>query len=112
MVYRPGQSGNPGGRVHDKPWRDAIMLAIKDGDPLRLRKLAEKVVAMAEGGDMSAITEIANRLDGKPAQQQIITGAEGGPVRYEKVERVIVRSSDAANSNGSGIRAIPSAGAL
>ena len=38
---------------------------------------------MAERGDMSAIREIADRLEGKVPQAQIIQGDEdGGSVRY------------------------------
>lgn len=90
MAFQKGQSGNPGGRPADKPWREAIMLALKDKDPKRLRKIADRLVDLAGEGDMGAIKEIGDRLDGKPAQQQIVTGEDGGPVKIEKIERVIV----------------------
>ena len=38
-----------------------------DGKP-RLRALAEKLVLSGLGGDVQAIREIADRLDGKPGQ--------------------------------------------
>lgn len=103
MPFEKGKSGNPGGRVQDKPWREAIQLALKDKDPKQLRKIAAKVVAAATKGEAWAIQEIGNRLDGKPAQQQIITGDdEGGPVRLEKIERVIV---DPKHPDSSGVPA-------
>lgn len=68
MAFQPGQSGNPTGRRKEKPWRDALTLALKDGDGLKLRNIAEKLVAAAEAGDLQAIKEIADRLDGKPVQ--------------------------------------------
>jgi hypothetical protein len=97
-MFEKGQSGNPGGRPKEKPWRDALTIAIKDGDGLRLRRIADAVVTLAETGDMQAIKEIGDRLDGKPAQQTIVTGDEdGGAVNIiQRIERHIVdpKSSD------------------
>ena len=71
---RPGQSGNPAGRgTEDKLWRDAVRRAVKrqtaDGKCTHLEALADKLVACALEGDISAMQEIGNRLDGKPTQQ-------------------------------------------
>ena len=68
MAFQPGQSGNPTGRRKEKPWRDALTLALKADDGQKLRRIAEKVVEAAEAGDLQAIKEIADRLDGKPVQ--------------------------------------------
>ena len=76
MPFRPGQSGNPAGRgVGEKLFRDALMLALKeaDGDRLRLRIVADKLVENAMRGETAAIREIADRIDGKvptPAANQ------------------------------------------
>lgn len=107
MAFAPGQSGNPTGGRKDKPWRDALMLALNeaDGDRKRLRAVAEKCVAQALNGDMQAIKEVADRLDGKPAQQQIHTGDEdGGPVTIQHIERVII---DPANPDSPSVPAAP-----
>jgi hypothetical protein len=37
-------------------------------DGAKLRVLAERLIAMAEGGDLGAIREIFDRLEGKPRQ--------------------------------------------
>lgn len=98
MAFQPGNKMAVGGRK-EKPFRDALMLAIKEAedDKLKLRKVAEKLVAKAMDGDVAAIKEVADRLDGKVPQTNILQGDEdGGPVRTEKVERLIV---DPANSN-------------
>ena len=63
----------PGGSKPDKLWRDAIILAVHErvageGSPQKLRAIAEKVVELAIAGDMAAIKEIGDRLDGKPHQ--------------------------------------------
>lgn len=97
MAFEKGQTGNPGGRPKEKPWRDALNMALKDQDGLALRRIAEKTVAFAEAGEQWAVKEIADRMDGKAVQQQIVTGdEEGGPVRIERIETVIV---DPANPN-------------
>ena len=60
--------GRPIGSVNrEKPFNDALRIALR-GDPLRLRRIAEKLTEKAEQGDLTAIREIADRLDGKPAQ--------------------------------------------
>jgi hypothetical protein len=54
-------------------WEKALR-AISIQDPERLRNVAKKVWECAEAGDPWAITELANRLDGKPVQQVEMTG--------------------------------------
>lgn len=72
MPFQKGQSGNPGGRTKDKPFTDALRLAVnsaaKRGDKKKLRLLAEKLVARALEGDVTALKEVADRLDGKVPQ--------------------------------------------
>lgn len=77
----------PAGAKSDKIWRDAIMRAVKrrlagEGEPQALEKLADKLVDEGLNGDISAIREIGDRLDGKPSQQVNVNGDDdGGPVR-------------------------------
>src|SRR3954449_12179233 len=60
--------GRPIGSVNrEKPFNDALRIALR-GDPLRLRRIAEKLAEKAEEGDLAAIRELADRLDGKPTQ--------------------------------------------
>jgi hypothetical protein len=65
--FLPGQSGNPAGRPADKWFRQALLLALAEGkDPRRtLRGVAEKLIDLAVAGDVSAIKEIIDRVDGK-----------------------------------------------
>jgi hypothetical protein len=52
-----------------KPFADALRMEICAGnDPRHLRAIARKLFEKALDGDLSAIREIADRLDGKPAQ--------------------------------------------
>jgi hypothetical protein len=60
--------GRPIGSTNrEKPFNDALRIALR-GDPLRLRRIAERLAEKAEEGDLAAIRELADRLDGKPAQ--------------------------------------------
>lgn len=100
MTFQPGQSGNPGGRRKEKPWRDALRLALNDGDGQKLRKIAEKVVAAAEGGDMQAIKEIAERLDGKVAQAIVGGDEDDAPVKtVSRIELVSLVSGPGSASS-------------
>jgi len=67
--------GRPTGST-EKPWRDALRLAVnaqgEDGRK-KLRLIAEKVVDLAMAGDVTAIREIGDRMDGKPRQEADVT---------------------------------------
>lgn len=60
-----------GNRWTDKEWRSALRLALLEKHKehgTKLRAIAEKVVELALDGELGAITEVGNRLDGKAAQ--------------------------------------------
>ncbi len=65
-----------------KVWSMAISRALEARSRVKQREalddLAEKLLAKCEEGDMAALKELGDRLDGKPAQA--ITGADDGPV--------------------------------
>lgn len=84
-----------------KPFRDALRLVIADAEdnPRKLRKIAEKLFDEAAQGDVLAIREIADRLDGK-VPQGIGGDDELGPVQLQQIERVIVRPDKADDKNG------------
>jgi len=88
------------GRKGEKHWRDALMLAVhriregKDQRPI-LAELADKCVEMALDGDMQAIKEIGDRLDGKAPQA--IIGDNENPVGIQMIERVIVDAAKATD---------------
>jgi hypothetical protein len=69
-----------------KDWENALRRALDRYEKgeivsgMALAKIAEKVVEKALEGDTKAIEEIANRLDGKPAQSTELSGPDGGPI--------------------------------
>lgn len=98
MTFQAGQSGNPGGRRKDKPWGEAIRkaaFAIPEDDPhkrKRLELMAEALVLKAQSGDVSALQEIGNRLDGKVPQALIGSDdPDDAPLTVQLVELVAVK---------------------
>lgn len=74
------------GPKSDKLWAEAVRRAVlrrienEEGKPQKIERLADKVVDMALGGDIQAIKEIGDRMDGKPGQAIEHTGADGGAI--------------------------------
>ena len=79
--------------VKNRPWAEAINRAVLANDGQRLRAIAEKLLVLAEQGDVSALRELGDRLDGKPKQQIEASGPDGGPMET-KIEQVIVDVHD------------------
>lgn len=73
---------NPRGQQRDKPFRDALRMEIAEaeGNPRSLRVVARRLLDKAIEGDVSAIREVGDRLDGKPAQS-IGGDPEGGAIQ-------------------------------
>jgi hypothetical protein len=82
-------------------WQDALNRAlarytskeppIKAGEALD--NIAYRVVASALQGEWEAITEIGNRLDGKPAQAVTVSGDSENPLEVlQRIERVLVHA--------------------
>jgi hypothetical protein len=62
----------PKGNVNalkNKPFAEAINRAIAQDDGNRLRAIAEALLTKAADGDIGAIKEFADRVDGKVMQQ-------------------------------------------
>lgn len=70
------------GQQRDKPFRDALRLEISEAsdDPKRLRRIARALLAKAAEGDVPAIKEVADRLDGR-VPQAVINDDEAGPIK-------------------------------
>ena len=72
MAWEKGKSGNPQGRPKERPFTDALRIALSEEDPVtkvrKLRSIADKLVDAAMAGDPWAIKEVMDRIEGKPAQ--------------------------------------------
>jgi hypothetical protein len=76
---------HPRGQQRDKIYREALRLELADMsegvDLKKLREIARTHIEKAAAGDMQAIKELADRLDGKPAQQLEHAVPENGGIR-------------------------------
>lgn len=72
--------GNQNARKDNRMWGDAIKRVVAQKDSQKLRELAEKLVSLAEAGDVAALKELGDRLDGKPAQQVQLSGDSDAPL--------------------------------
>jgi hypothetical protein len=97
--FKKGQSGNPGGRPREKPFRDALLMEIAKGrDNLTvLRKVARALVRKGCKEDVAAIREIANRLDGPPEAPSDVSVSVGG--RTTAIEVTFVEPSRCADED-------------
>ena len=81
MPFKPGQSGNPEGSQPRKIWIAALNRAIAQDDGKRLRRAAEKLLNLAADGDVAALKELGDRLDGKPAQAVMLGSDPDAPLK-------------------------------
>lgn len=100
MPFERGNNANPGGKPKEKKFTDALRIAVseevtrKGAKTTKLRIIADGLVRAAMKGEGWAIQQVADRLEGKPAQA-IIGGDDGDPaIRFERIVRTIVRPPD------------------
>ena len=97
LVAGKAGSGAPLGNrnaAKAKVWHAAIMRALDirgAGDRVKaLDELAAKLLELVAAGDLAALKEFGDRLDGKPAQAVTIAGDEdGAPVKAEVIFRTV-----------------------
>lgn len=69
----------------------AIKEAVADTDKTKLRAVADALVDKAIAGDVQAIKEVADRLDGK-VPQAVVGDGDSDPINLvHRIERHIVR---------------------
>lgn len=87
----PAPLGNQNARK-GKPWQAAINRALEKRSRVAqmeaLDELAESLLRKCDDGDIAALKELGDRLDGKPAQA--IVNGDDGAFQIETMRRVIV----------------------
>lgn len=101
--FRPGQSGNPGGRPKKLPITDYLKIQLEQPIPPAMlnamresarsaflevygpsptfgQMLAFKLVQMAAKGNMLAMNTLLDRTEGKVTQK--VSGEDGGPIEF------------------------------
>jgi hypothetical protein len=92
MPFQPGQVANPEGRRKEKLWHATLHRACVQDDGNRVRKAVEQLLDLAAAGEQWAIKELADRLDGRPAQ--MIVGDADEPLQVNQIIRTIVDPTD------------------
>jgi HPt (histidine-containing phosphotransfer) domain-containing protein len=76
--FKPGESGNPGGKTK-KPLVDKLLQeALAANDSEDAKKIAGKLISMAKNGSLNAIKLIAERTEGKPKRNADDSQKESG----------------------------------
>ena len=77
--------GNNYSSKTNRLWAETIRRAVVQDDAQRLRQIAEALLIKASEGDMAAIKELGDRLDGKALQENKLTGDSDEPVTIKIV---------------------------
>lgn len=94
-------AGRPRGAWANKAWRDALRVAVlRPLDEVveprtQLEALVQQLITNAKGGDTAALREVADRLDGKPAQAIVGGDEDDNPIAVQFIELRAVRPNAA-----------------
>ena len=83
-----GEIGNDFSSKNNRLWRETLR-RVAAQNPDKLRRIAEALYGKAEQGDVAAIKEIGDRLDGKPTQT--IAGDQDNPLTITEIVHRIVK---------------------
>jgi len=96
----------------EKSFANMLNIAIKEateGGGTKLRAVADALIAKAMSGDVPAIKEVADRIDGK-VPQAVVGDEDHPPVSLvQRIERIIV---DPSNPHATSIQPASSAGEI
>jgi hypothetical protein len=80
--------------ANKRRWQAAIERALakrsKTDQMEAINDLAEKLLELCDKGDLGALKELGDRLDGKPKQAIIGGDDDDAPIRIAQIERVII----------------------
>ena len=94
--------GRPIGSLNrERPFNDALRMALRRR-PLALHRIADKLLDKAEEGDLPSAREVADRLDGKPAQT-----VDYGNLTVEQMTDAQLRAIAAGGSPDTVMKALP-----
>jgi hypothetical protein len=106
MGFTKGTSGNPLGRaLSEKPFADALRMEIAaaGGNHKCLREIAANLIKRCKVNNkdaLPAITALADRLDGKPAQSSTVTIEKRDATDWTRAELEELLRQAVASSNG------------
>jgi len=85
MSHVGAPEGNNNSNKNNRLWANTIKRAIAQSDGERLRKIAEALLDKAEQGDMAAIKELGDRIDGRAHQAIEQTTEHKGTIEHNHV---------------------------
>lgn len=102
MAGVKGRSGT--NRNKDKPFTEALRMEISEAgdDHKALRIIARALVEKAQAGDMQAIQQVADRLDGKP--HQTVDSNISHDIRSMTDDQIINRLAELERGRTGGVR--------
>lgn len=84
--WKPGQSGNPGGKPRRKIITDELtkqlVRRVRDGGPTVAQEAALTLIRLMLAGDVAATKLVMNYVEGLPVQSVEFGGPAGGPVPF------------------------------
>lgn len=86
--------GNTNSSKSNRLWGETIRRACLQADGAKLRAIADRLIEKAAEGDIQAIKELGDRLDGKPGQSVELGGPNGGPIPFRGLEWLGVKPKD------------------
>ncbi|CAB4161506.1 hypothetical protein UFOVP770_54 [uncultured Caudovirales phage] len=81
-IAAEANKGNTNSSKNNRLWADTLKRALLQADGNKIRAIAEALIEKAASGDVSAIRELGDRVDGKPTQQIDQTTEHSGEVTY------------------------------
>jgi len=79
--FKPGQSGNPGGRPKSAPVTNLLREILEKDDGKEAIRLAKAIIKEAAKGNVKAFEAIVNRVEGPPQRRANTTSDNDGPMR-------------------------------
>ena len=80
--FKPGQSGNPGGRPKKLPITEIYNELLEEGvTKSDIKKAMRALIKGKSQASVQALKEMADRVEGKPTERLELTGADGEPLQ-------------------------------
>ena len=91
-TFEKGHSGNPNGRPKRSTEERYLAALSRHVTMQDWEKIIKTAISRAKAGDSVARTWLSDYLMGKPVQRSEVTGAGGGPVQVQSIERALERA--------------------
>jgi len=96
--FKPGQSGNPGGRPKTRELTEMLRAVCNEIDPKSRKSFfqlaAESLLREVFAGDVQAFKELADRVEGRTVQQVELSGPEGSAIPLANVTEIDERIAE------------------